>query len=119
MGEGITPVQQLSDGGGRGNDKVLDVCGSLKHFEMSPKASSAHLHLRICLCGKYMFVGSNSVFHHALIQLACQIWAFGVALRGNLMSARHYKTRLKTSVVYITDDLMGNLVQNCQRDFFY
>ena len=34
----IIPVQHLFDEERRGNDKAEDVCRSLKHFEMSPKA---------------------------------------------------------------------------------
>lgn len=72
----IIPVQHLSHWEARGNDKALDVRRSLKCFERAPKApkntppspwSSSR--------GKYMFAGSNSVFHHALIPLAPQNWA--------------------------------------------
>lgn len=61
----IIPVQHLFDGEVRGNNKALDVC--LKGFEMSPKApENTPSSPWSCSCGKYMFVDSQSVSHHAL-----------------------------------------------------
>lgn len=45
-----------------------------------------------CSHGKYMFVGSNSVSHNVVIQLAAQIQAGHYSC--SLMSAMHYKTQL-------------------------
>lgn len=68
----IIPVQHLFDGEGRGNDKAPGVRRSLKCL---PKLPRTHLHHHGAAPAENTFVGSNSVFHHAPIQLASLIWA--------------------------------------------
>lgn len=70
-------LYHVFDGEARGNDKArqwlfVSLSKALKCLPKAPENTPSSPWS--CSRGKYMFVGSNSVFHHALIQLAPQIW---------------------------------------------